>query len=484
MRMSALPGMGVAVLIGLLALPAPGGAQDSVPSLVDAVLLPNTGGDSAIAAEVLEPYDMVARHYGLVAFWTLIFFTLWSFLVKGTLRGLAWAERRLPSRSPNKLYWQRLRILVPIVMWIYAVIFTLRYIWGLTAQNLVAIYAILGLVAALGIGGFFFGLAKNAGDRVWRSLQTGKGFGPFSPVAASPVAVADTQTRDVVRPSGGAPAAEAPAGPANRYAVIIGIDQYQDSRIRPLKCAGADARAFRDLLVDPTTCGIPEENTLLLLNEDASERAIRSAMGKWLPERAGPNDVAYVYFAGHGAPAVDPAGVKEDGLEKYLVPFDAIMDDLRSSAISMDTFRQYFDFIASRQLVFFMDSCYSGGVGGRTFADPRYQGRSAILTDGFLEDLGGDGRLVISACDVNEVSIELLEEGHGLFTQYLLKGIAGGADSNGDGTVSVDELYEYVYREVSARARALGARMNPIRKGSVRGSILLSKRADADAAPA
>jgi tetratricopeptide (TPR) repeat protein len=55
--------------------------------------------------------------------------------------------------------------------------------------------------------------------------------------------------------------------------------------------------------------------------------------------------------------------------------------------------------------------------------------------------------------------------GHGIFTYYVIKGIEGEADTNGDGIVSADELAEYVHTNVRL---ATSAQQNPT---SERGSF-------------
>ena len=80
----------------------------------------------------------------------------------------------------------------------------------------------------------------------------------------------------------------------------------------------------------------------------------------------------------------------------------------------------------------------------------------------------------MTACETNEISLESSEKGHGLFTYYLVRGLQGDADANGDGRVTVDELYDYVYHHVDRDARLMDGRMSPVRKGSVRGRVLLT----------
>jgi len=258
------------------------------------------------------------------------------------------------------------------------------------------------------------------------------------------------------------------------HAVIIGINKYQDDKIPDLNFARADAEGIYQTLIDPELGRLPSANVILLLDEEATQRNIRSAIGTKLPRRAGENDVVYIYYAGHGSPVIDPKSRSRDGMEKYLVPADAELDDLFATGVSMNEIQTFFNRLESKQVLFFIDSCYSGEAGGRSFQNSAFRGRHILSTD-FLEELAGEGRLVITACDVNEVSLEAAHLGHGLFTHYLMEGVKGIADKDRDGAVSVHELYEYVYENVSQHARKLGGSMHPIQKGSIKGKIVLTQ---------
>jgi hypothetical protein len=260
----------------------------------------------------------------------------------------------------------------------------------------------------------------------------------------------------------------------NAHAVIIGIDKYQDEKIPDLQFARADAEGVYQILTDPELGRIPPENVILLLDENATQQNIRSAIGDEIPSRAGEDDFVYIYFAGHGLPFINPKSGSADGMEKYLVPVDAKLDRIRGTGIPMDDIQRFFGYIQSKQVMFFIDSCFSGEAGGRTFQNPAYQTRHGLLTPEFLDNLSGEGRLVVTACDVNELSIETSAMGHGLFTHYLMEGLKGRADKDQDGLVTIHELYDYVYDNVSQHARKLGGSMHPIQKGSIKGKIPLT----------
>ena len=61
--------------------------------------------------------------------------------------------------------------------------------------------------------------------------------------------------------------------------------------------------------------------------------------------------------------------------------------------------------------------------------------------------------------------------GHGLFTKFILDGLSGAADVNGDGQVSLLELYPYLSREVARVARQEGGIQEPVFRGSISGDL-------------
>ena len=65
--------------------------------------------------------------------------------------------------------------------------------------------------------------------------------------------------------------------------------------------------------------------------------------------RAARDSTVFIYYAGHGAPVIDRQSKSVDGLEKYLVPHDAVADDLRASGIAMDAVQQYFSRLDGRR---------------------------------------------------------------------------------------------------------------------------------------
>ena len=242
------------------------------------------------------------------------------------------------------------------------------------------------------------------------------------------------------------------------YAVIIGIGQYQDERLN-LRFTVNDAQGLYNILTDPNYGGVPKDHIKLLLNEEATDRNIKGAIGRWLSREAQEDDTVLIYYSGHGAP---------EGRETYWVTYNADVDDLYTSALNNNDITNMLDRIRSRRVITFLDSCYSAATVNR-----KNRTRS-IPTEIPWEKFAGEGRVTISASDGKELSLELEEYQHGVFTYYLLEGLKGKADSNTDGIVEVDEIWDYVKNQVRERARKAGNPQTPVFQGSVTAGIPLT----------
>ena len=251
------------------------------------------------------------------------------------------------------------------------------------------------------------------------------------------------------------------------FAAVIGIGDYQHANVPDLQYTVADAEAFYDYLID---LGIPSGNIIKLIDEQATNPAIRTALGNDLRRRAGADDMVIIYFAGHGGPEVDAQNLDGDGLEKYMLSYEADPENLYGTAFSMNEIANVFARIQASRVIFIADACYSGASGGRTVLS----GRRSTISDSFLDRLGssGTGRVIMSASSANEPSQERSDLGHGVFTYYLLEGLRGPADSNRDGAVTFDEAYDYVARTVPD---ATGQTQHPVKKGEVEGDLILGR---------
>ncbi len=273
-----------------------------------------------------------------------------------------------------------------------------------------------------------------------------------------------------------APGPPPPRPAPQRWAVVIGIGSYESAAIPKLRYTVPDAEAMYNMLTGPG--GFQKDHVLLLTDKTERKptlRNLRWALGTFLARSAGKDDTVLIYFAGHGAPEVDPRGHERDGLAKYLIPADADPDDLYASALPMDELHTIFGRIEAERVVVFVDACYSGAAGGRTFAKKGFRD-IRVVDDSFLERLTrGKGRAIITASRATELSMELPELGHGIFTYYLVRGLQGAADLDRDGVVTLHELYQYLEQEVTRKSRAAGGNQHPVMKGEMEGVLPLVK---------
>jgi len=250
------------------------------------------------------------------------------------------------------------------------------------------------------------------------------------------------------------------------WAAVIGLNKYK--KIRHLKYAVDDALAFQAYLKE--NIGLSDDQIFVLLDEDATRVNVSSLLGTRLKKLAGYDDTVIIYYAGHGGIETDPENPDGDGFEKYLLPYDANPEDLYSTGIAMKEVRTIFHRINANRLIFIADTCYSGASGGRTLLAGSTR---ATLSDKFFERLSrGKGRVILSASAANEISRESDDFKHGVFTHYLLEGLKGKADNDGDGLITIGELFGYVSKEVP---NATGQDQHPVKKGETEGELVIGK---------
>jgi uncharacterized caspase-like protein len=81
------------------------------------------------------------------------------------------------------------------------------------------------------------------------------------------------------------------------YAVLIGIEEYQQSRIDPVQFAQADVLAMKQLLID--SFDILEENITVWLNSEATKAVFENDLPYMIRQLA-ESDRFIVFYAGHG----------------------------------------------------------------------------------------------------------------------------------------------------------------------------------------
>ena len=254
------------------------------------------------------------------------------------------------------------------------------------------------------------------------------------------------------RPVASAPSVQGTAI-SQRWAVIVGISNYADSSIPSLRYAAADARSFYNWLTSTKGGRYPPSQVKLLVGEKATGRNIKEALFVWL-KQALEEDMICIFFAGHGSPEAP------DSPENlFLLPYDAQYDNIATTGFPMWDIKTAFErYIKARKVVVMADACHAGGI-GRAFdvAQRANRGIRVNPISSGLQNLSaiGDGVAVISASDHKQFSQESKKwgGGHGAFTYFLLKGLGGEADYNGNKRITLGELIPFVSEQVRRATR-------------------------------
>ena len=231
----------------------------------------------------------------------------------------------------------------------------------------------------------------------------------------------------------------------NAHALVIGIANYQQiNKLPPIVLK--DAQDIYDLLIDPQHCGYLSENVELLLDDHATQAALRQAMSD-LASRSDKNASIFLYLSSHG-------GQVESGSHagEYILPVDVVYKSNRSiteTAISGDEFTQALRAIPACKVVVVFDCCHSGGIG-----QPK-DAKASVLKRGFSEGYyddalkTGTGRVILAASRSSEDSWVLPGAENSLFTQHFLSGMRGGIASD-DGLIRIFDLFEYIQPRVTS----------------------------------
>lgn len=232
----------------------------------------------------------------------------------------------------------------------------------------------------------------------------------------------------------------------NKYAVLIGINEYHES-LGKLKYSVNDCQRLSDVLTTGTDA-FSKDNVLVLSDNESPDHKptyanIHSWLSSWLAQPK-EEDTVLVFFAGHG---------REMNGKCYLVPTDATLQTLHVTGIPVPYIQELLNRCKARQKVLILDACHSGaGRDVSTMADPMLKTLSA-----------GKGIYTLTSCDVNELSHEWDEKKQGVFSYYLAEALSGSCPADKGNQLTIDTVYEWMYEKVCSWAARNRCEQNPKR---------------------
>jgi len=250
----------------------------------------------------------------------------------------------------------------------------------------------------------------------------------------------------------------------HRYAVCVGINEYQSSTgLSSLAYAEDDARAMNALLGQ---LGFDQDHRCLLLGKAATLSAVNEALSTLILDKPGEHDLVLFYFAGHSLPLVINEADVQQGAERksevFLTTYDFDRKTIKDKpsfrkqhALGMERLRTTFfaGEEGSRRRLFLFDSCYSGDFFGPTYRDDEANPVQSYMKEKLSTRTYG--RVALSSCLPVQRAAEDPALGHGRFTYYVLEALSGRAVEafNRDGRLTVNGLFEYLTRKLPAEQR-------------------------------
>ena len=215
-----------------------------------------------------------------------------------------------------------------------------------------------------------------------------------------------------------------------RFALIVASSRYTDSRLARLEAPTHDAEALATVLAKPGIGGF-EVATVV----DAEAPQVMQRIEEFCDGRAR-DDLLLLAFSGHG--------ILDERARLYFATTDTRVDRPRSTAVPAQFVHDVMEECRSRSQVLVLDCCNSGAFG---------RGVKAGGAIGTGSRLGGRGRTVITASDALQFAFEGEriegEPVRSVFTGVLVEGLTSGeADRDGDGWITLDELYDYAFERV------------------------------------
>jgi hypothetical protein len=215
-----------------------------------------------------------------------------------------------------------------------------------------------------------------------------------------------------------------------RIALIIGTSTYEESTLAHLRAPGTDAHDLAEVLSD-SKIGKFDVHTFLDTPHDRLMRGVLEVCAS-----VGPSDLILVYLSCHG--------VLDDKGRLYYATTNTERRLLAATSLAAAWLNDQLEDCRARSQILVLDCCHSGA-----FAKGAKGDEALALQDKFP----GRGKVVLTASRATEYSFEGTEiVGNGVrsvFTKAIVDGLkTGAADVNGDGDVTVADLYQYVFNKV------------------------------------
>ncbi|TGL61205.1 caspase family protein [Leptospira ognonensis] len=210
----------------------------------------------------------------------------------------------------------------------------------------------------------------------------------------------------------------------NKFAFVIGINNYNDPNIGNLDKAENDAAGVAKVLLKYGN--FKQIQTIGQSPQSQSKYEIEAEFDRMLDEMESGDSLVF-YFSGHGMTDYDE--------KNYLLTSDSSLKSIIGTSISVDDLLARTRAKGLKKVLFILDACRNPDKTTQLIG-PKF------LSNVSFSDV--DQVAVFYSTKLGYFSYEDDKSAYGVFTKYLIYGMEGRADSNFNAEITFTELSDYV----------------------------------------
>jgi len=251
-------------------------------------------------------------------------------------------------------------------------------------------------------------------------------------------------------------AAESFLGTGSRWAILVGVNTYEDKSYNHLPVCAKDIASTRELLI----AGGFDADHIILLTDSTDEPPTRSRILLELQSLAAqthPDDLLLFYYSGHGDEA--------NGIS-YLVAHDGRHHNLTDTAVAVSRVKEIMESAPAQAKVMILDACHAGAnIGSKGAISPEF------FANVFAQ---AEGLAILASCKQGQRSY-VYDKDSSVFTHYLLEALKGDADATQKRFITVHDVSLHVTNRVKDWARTHQVEQTPTLEYKVAGDIILTR---------
>lgn len=218
----------------------------------------------------------------------------------------------------------------------------------------------------------------------------------------------------------------------SKWLFVVGIENYKytDNIVYAKRSADMFAKTAKKVL------GVPDENSYLLINENATAMEIKNRM-KMMLRNVKEGDTVYFYYNGHGVPAANAKN------EPFILSNDMIPDLVADEPAFMmkQVYKELSDSKA-KNIIAVVDSCFSGSTDGKSIQ----KGVAATRVKPKAIDFDKEKMVVLTAGKDTQYSNGYDQKAHRMFSYFVMEELIKGERD-------IKSLYGKVYKNTKETTR-------------------------------